>query len=550
MPTRLPPPGDSRNGIENSVDGPRYSRLGYTAKPARRTTQCTASQTTHMRSLILFATFASLACGSASATVFPAGPDNYVKLVRLLKPGDTLSLAPGSYRDGLPVHGLHGTRDAPIVIEGPAAGPPAILFGRPGANTVSIGDASHVEIRNLRLDGLGLHADAVKAEKGVTLAHHIVLSGLTIVGHDADQQIVGISTKRPTYGWVIRDNAIIGAGTGIYLGDSDGSAPFVGGLIEHNVISGSLGYNIQIKHQNSRPASPDLPSKPAQTVIRHNVFSKDANSSAESLARPNMLVGHFPPQGTGSDDCYVIYGNFFYQNPHEVLVQGEGNIAFYSNVLVNTAGSAVAIQPHHGRPRDISIFNNTILARDRGIGITGAAPEFSQRVAGNLVFAQTPITGGEQTNNVIAHLSEAAKHLMRPDAPLGELDLAPRADRTWPKIPAPADAGLADSDRDFDGRYRKHRTPGAYDTSNVIWRLRLERKPVMEPMALIESSRHSRRPRGRAQYAGRRRPPQRSRLPLAFPFAQPGLIPRQTIASLSHIVHSGYAGNHSPSDAP
>ena len=73
-------------------------------------------------------------------------------------------------------------------------------------------------------------------------------------------------------------------------------------------------------------------------VIRRNVFSKSSNSSTGSLARPNLLVGHSPLSGTGVDDRYEIYGNFFFQNPTEALFQGEGNVALYDNLFVNASG--------------------------------------------------------------------------------------------------------------------------------------------------------------------------------------------------------------------
>src|SRR5262249_150356 len=142
-------------------------------------------------------------------------------------------------------------------------------------------------------------------------AHHITLDGLTIFGYGANQQKVGISTKCPAWGWVIRNNVIKGSGTGMYLGNSDGSAPFVAGLIEHNLIMDTIGYNLQIKHQRQRPIISGMPEDRSVTIIRHNVFSKSNNSSREKLARPNLLVGHWPPDGAGMEDSYAIYGNFF-----------------------------------------------------------------------------------------------------------------------------------------------------------------------------------------------------------------------------------------------
>src|SRR5436309_217949 len=66
------------------------------------------------------------------------------------------------------------------------------------------------------------------------LTHHIHIKGNTLVGQNGGQQTVGISTKTPPWGWIIRNNRIVGAGTGLYLGESDGTQPFVSGLIENN----------------------------------------------------------------------------------------------------------------------------------------------------------------------------------------------------------------------------------------------------------------------------------------------------------------------------
>ena len=83
----------------------------------------------------------------------------------------------------------------------------------------------------------------------------------------------------------------------------------------------TIGYNMQIKHQNPRPTNIGMPTGPSKTIIRHNVFSK-ADNSIGSSPRPNLLVGHFPLSGPGVDDVYEIYGNFFYQNPTEALFSG------------------------------------------------------------------------------------------------------------------------------------------------------------------------------------------------------------------------------------
>ncbi len=408
-------------------------------------------------------------------------PADYLHALPGLKPGDTLRLAPGHYTRGLPIRALHGEPGRPIVITGPANGEPAVLVAVPGANTVSIRDSSHVAIRNLRLEGRGLPVDGVRAEANSRFAHHITVENLALVGYGHDQQNVAISTQCPVWGWIIRGNVIVGAGTGMYLGGSDGDVPFVGGLIEHNVIVDTIGYNLQIKHQKERPSSIGMPAGPTRTVIRHNVFSKANDAAGRKFARPNLLVGHFPPRGPGADDEYAIYGNFFYQNSTEALFQGEGNVAFYDNVLVNTAGSAIAIQPHNDRPKRIRIFHNTIVARDSGVHFQGADDAFRQFVAGNAIFASHPLAGRDDGGNVVGSQESALRYLAAPGgAPGAGLDLSWRPGTGKAPVPALDVADLPDSGLDFDGRPRAGGDVGAYASgaSRPVWPLQLARKPA------------------------------------------------------------------------
>ncbi len=62
-------------------------------------------------------------------------------------------------------------------------------------------------------------------------------------------------------------------------------------------MADTRGYNIEVKHQLSRPQDlPGLGPGPFETTIRYNVFTKANNGSREKMARPNVLVGHFPRQ--------------------------------------------------------------------------------------------------------------------------------------------------------------------------------------------------------------------------------------------------------------
>jgi len=335
--------------------------------------------------------------GTAVARDYHAGVQDYREHLHHLQPGDRMLLGPGDYPYGLPLHGLSGYAGHPIVIEAAVPSEPPHFIARPGTNTVSLVDVRYLVLRYLELDGRNQPVDAVKAEGHSHYADFITLDHLYIHDHAASQQNVGISTKCPTIGWVIRGNRIERVGTGMYLGDSDGSDPFIGGLIEANRVSHTLGYNLQIKHQTARPAG--YAGRP-DTVIRYNVFSKQ-DALPGPLARPNVLLGHFPLSGTGSGGRYQVYGNLFLHNPSEALIQAEGQVALYDNVFINGDGDAIHIQPHNDVPRDMVVFSNTILASGTGIRVRRAPDTpYRQRVIANVVAAATPFEGGEAAYNI------------------------------------------------------------------------------------------------------------------------------------------------------
>ncbi|MCF6261133.1 MAG: Ig-like domain-containing protein [Gammaproteobacteria bacterium] len=441
------------------------------------------------------------AVGPVYGKVVIATPDTYRALLSDLKPGYTLSLEAGVYEHGLSISDLHGEAGNPIIITGPETGDPAVFLGDRGItrNTVQITRASYLTIRHLKLDGLDVeYIDAVNA-RGIT--HHITLDRLEIVRHGAAQLTNGIATRGPAWDWIIRNCKIIGAGTGMYLGDSEGRRwPFVGGLIEHNLFVDTVGYNVQFKHMVSRFDSngdpiPGMPLEDRKTIIRHNVFSKASQPSPPLEGpRPNLLVGHFPLSGPGSNDVYEIYGNLFYENTTEALFQGEGNIALYDNLFINSSGDAVNIQPHNDVPRNINVFHNTVVATGNGIGVWGADMNFTHRVAGNAIFAGKPISTSTSDpnnsavvlrDNVTAAHASASDYLMNPegDPGLGTLDLFPLAGKLLAdSMDMTAFQGFSDWDLDFnqdprDGTYR-----GAYagEVNNNGWALAIDFKPSRE----------------------------------------------------------------------
>jgi len=424
-------------------------------------------------------TFASclllmLAGANVRAKTYTADAGNYIQTLHLLSPGDTLQLEPGYYRGGLRLHGLHGEEGAPITITGPRVGPRSVLLGRPGHNTVSIKNAAYVTVRDLELDGRGAFVDAVKAEGNADYAHHITLENLHIHNYAHEQQSVGISTKCPAWDWVVRGNLIEEVGTGMYFGNSNGRDPFIGGLIEGNTVVNTIGYNLQIKHQRTREQVNQLANFPRTTIIRRNRFIKAENASERDAARPNVLVGHFPTDGPGSTDEYAIYGNLFFQNPHEALFQGEGNIALYSNVFFNSHANnfpAVAIQPHNDIPRKVRVFFNTVVHPSEGIRVLRREDRWvdDQLIIGNAVFAGTPLRGGTQVQNRNEDYSMAratlATAVPNPDNP----DLSPRDESLFDDgIGMSQFRWLPEYDRDFAGGVRSGHTRGAYEWAPAV----------------------------------------------------------------------------------
>lgn len=431
---------------------------------------------------------------AATGNVIAANPSNYLSLLPTLRPGDTLLLAAGNYGvdangndtanvPGLPIFNLNGTAAQPITITGPESGPKPVFYGRDTHNTIRLANASYIVIRNVEVNGRDRGGFGV-AVQGI--AHHITIEGLRIYGVGGDQSVVGISTTgAPTWNWIIRRNVIENAGTGMYIGHPNGINPFVAGIIENNLIVDSIGYNIQIKHQTPWSSVPaGMPTGKTNTIIRHNMFVKRSSFVSSDGARPNLLVGDQPASGPGSENGYEIYGNFFYQNPTEALFQGEGNIAFYGNLMVNHAGTALRVQRHNGVVRDVRIFGNTIVARDSGIAVSGGTAGTTQRVLGNAVFAAAPIavsgTGASVSANVTDSYGNAAVYLNNPTGALGALDLYPKPGQLrGSALDASGLSAFTEFDRDFNRAARDWTLRGAYsgEGTNPGWLPKLEIKP-------------------------------------------------------------------------
>ncbi len=394
-----------------------------------------------------------------------AGPEDYRDVASSLAPGDTLRLRAGDYTRGLPLR-VSGEPGRCIVVEAADRVQRPRLLGSDSFNIIAIHGASWLKVRHLDVDGLGKSGFGVAAQGGTqSPTHHVVIEDLTLDGLGGDQQVVGISTKSPAWDWVIRGNRIRGAGTGLYLGNSDGRQPFIRGVIERNTIVDTLGYNMQIKHQIERPDLPEIPAY-GETIVRHNVFAKTAGSSTGGSARPNVLLGHFPAEGAGALDQYVVYANFFFDNATESLFQAEGNLLVFHNVFVNPHGAGVSIQRHNGAPREVDFFFNTLLTQKRAFRMSGGDAAFSQRARYNALYSD--VASDTQEGSAAGSWSDAAAVFLAPMGSPGlDLDLHPRAGHLSAAINRSTLPERADVALDFDGHAHDADVVGAYATSDA-----------------------------------------------------------------------------------
>ncbi len=422
-------------------------------------------------------------------------PNYYSTLVGQLAPGDTLQLPAGVYGNRLNLDGLQGTASAWIVITGPASGPPArVTTSSTCCNLVQLGGTAYVALKNITIDSAGLDAiDGINAKGNPT--HDILIENCVLIGQDNSQGTVAISTKSPAWRWTIRGNRIIEAGTGIYLGNSDGTQPFIAGVIEGNLFQNSIGYNMEIKHQvpyDTQGWVSQIPPEAHRTVIRDNVFIKEKNDWAPAQvvgARPNLLVGPFPDAGTGSSDLYEIYGNFFYKNPNESLFQASGRVAVHDNVFVASGAGhwSAYFTDHNGMLKLAHVYNNTVYSASGGGIIFSVNARQWDAVVGNLIVTAGTGLGGAITNssgNLIGTVANAATYFASPSEVLGQMDF-------YPTVSCPGCNGTAlgmsaftaetDYDRDFNRASKGGATfRGAYagQGTNPGWRLRADLKTL------------------------------------------------------------------------
>lgn len=423
---------------------------------------------------------------AGQAATIDADPSNYETLRDSLQPGDTLRLAAGNY-PLLYLRDINGTPEAWITVEGPETGAPAIVNPDPAnpfcCNLTELSNSSYLAVKNITFDSGG--TDAIFGINSTGINHDILIENCTFLGQGSHQLTVGISTKGTDWNWTIRGNTIIEAGTGMYLGNSTGSSPFINGIIEGNLIVDTIGYNLQVKYQNPYSLQPGMPAGPHRTIIRNNVFIKEKGQSEWSPdklagARPNLLVGGFPDTGANAQDHYEIYGNFFYKNPDESLFQGSGRVYMHDNVFVGASHTSISLQNHDLPLKVAYIYNNTIYGGSRGISMSSSSALEAAEIIGNAVFSSSGISGTGQSNNVVDTTANATNYVTQPSLVLGSMDFYPLpGELQGPPLDLSSFSGHADFDADFNGTSKSNFTfRGAYagEGTNPGWILAQERK--------------------------------------------------------------------------
>jgi hypothetical protein len=248
-------------------------------------------------------------------------------------------------------------------------------------------------------------------------------------------------------------------------------------LIEYNLVQDTMGYNMQIKWQKPRPNVAGMPTTPQKTIIRHNVFIKTASRDSPDGDRPNVLLGGFPDIGAGSQDLYEVYGNLFYYNPRESLIQASGRVSIHDNIFVGGNPQAIRMQDHDLPLQLAHIYNNTIYTYGSGIVFGSRAREWDA-VIGNLIFAATSTRGSIRNlwGNLAVPFAFASDYVAAPSMTLESMNFFPLKGKCrGAALDLTAFADEDDFERDFNGSPKGKKTiRGAYagEGMNPGWKLK------------------------------------------------------------------------------
>ena len=192
--------------------------------------------------LVCLSLFLLVPQAGAETITIHAAADLHDQLKRT-SPGDTISISPGAYQRGIALKNLHGTADAPIVVQAADPYNPPMFKGR--GEGLKLSSCSYLKFKNLAFHGFPANGINIDDAGKKEASHHIILENIQVLdtGGKGNQDAIKLSGVTD---FILRNCDIQGWG---------GSAiDLVGcrdGIIEQCTISGKEGFRggngIQIK---------------------------------------------------------------------------------------------------------------------------------------------------------------------------------------------------------------------------------------------------------------------------------------------------------------
>lgn len=219
--------------------------------------------------------------------------------LRDARPGTIIRIAPGNYQAEVWVENLHGTQEAPIVIEAEDPSRPPVFNG--GSEAWHFSDVSHLVIRGLHCRGqTGNGVNIDDAGSFDTPSHHVLIDGLIIEDIGPQGNRDGIKLSGVT-DFTVRNCRILGWG-----GQAIDMVGCHRGRIEDCEFRGKPGF--------SQNTGPQAKGGSSEITIRRCVFI-DAGMRAAQLGGSTGMA-FFRPQGVlfeakdiTVEDCLFVGGD-------------------------------------------------------------------------------------------------------------------------------------------------------------------------------------------------------------------------------------------------
>ncbi len=285
-----------------------------------------------------------------------------------VRPGDTVSIAPGEYPGGFYLRGVNGTAAAPIVIRGSDPRRPPVFSG--GSLGLMVSGCAYVTVRGISVRGArgnGINID--HGGNADTPGHHIVVEDVTITdigprGNCDGLKLSGLDD------FVVRRCRFEGWG---------GSAiDMVGchrGVIEECRFTGKEGFS-QDNAVQMKGGSSDI-------LVQTSLFHR-AGQRAINLGGSTGLQ-FFRPQGATAEATRItVAGNRFFGSPCPVaFVSADGGRVYRNTMLFPERWIVRILQEQQApgfKPCRGGVFEENLVVFDRRVGAHvnvggGTAPE-------------------------------------------------------------------------------------------------------------------------------------------------------------------------------